>query len=382
LNELNITFERMRTFAMPTTIPVFLKQYVRILLCFIITVCLIRVYEYYNVASKSFTEHPLFFELAGLLYDIWACFIYSLLFLLPYFLLNLIHKKTAAFVFHFLNVLLLIIYISLIIVYSERNNPFDHEFFTRKASDSWITTKQMMTTGFYVYIPFIVFIFFYFMLYFKKFQKINITNKLLVFLTACSVFSATFIRFANPPEHWFKQTGAYYLTCNKFSFWVADSYNYFTTRNLYDASKLSNQELDAAIEFYQSNHPFEFTSKEYPLLHKNTGEDVLGSFFNLDKNNPPNIVILVGEGLSSDFSGEHAYAGSFTPFLDSLSKHSLVWDNFLSTAPATFAAHPAIEGSLPYGERGFSSMNIMPDHLSLTKILKANGYRTNFHDWL
>ncbi|MBC7588208.1 MAG: LTA synthase family protein, partial [Chitinophagaceae bacterium] len=142
--------------------------------------------------------------------------------------------------------------------------------------------------------------------------------------------------------------------------------------------KLSKNELAAAIDFYQQNQPFEFTSKEYPLLHKSSQEDVLGNFFNLDSTTAPNIVILVVEGLSRDFSGDKAYASSFTPFLDSLSKKSLVWDNFLSTAPATFAAHPAIEGSLPYGKKGFASLNVMPDHLSLIKILKANGYHSKF----
>jgi len=55
-----------------------------------------------------------------------------------------------------------------------------------------------------------------------------------------------------------------------------------------------------------------------------------------------------------------------------------VWNNFLSTAPGTFAAQPAITGSVPYASRGFSSMNIIPDHLSLIKILRKNGYWTNF----
>ena len=356
----------------------FFRYYYRTLLCFIITICLVRVYEFYSVGSKSFVQHPLLFEFYGLLYDVWACFIYSFLFLLPYFLLWLVHKKLAAIIFHTVNVVLLICYISLIVVFSERTKPFDHEFFTRNAADTWVTAKQMMAGGFLVYIPFIIYLLIYFVLYNKKLKKINISNKQLILLAAETLLFTVFFKYSNPPERWFKQPGAYYLVCNKMSYWVADSYKYFTTKDLYDASKLNNKELEAAINFYQQNQPFEFTSKEYPLLHKNTGEDVLGSFFDLDKNNPPNIVILVGEGLSRDFSGNNAYAGSFTPFLDSLSQHSLTWDNFLSTAPATFAAHPAIEGSLPYGHKGFSAMNIMPDHLSLIKILSANGYKANF----
>ncbi len=204
-----------------------------------------------------------------------------------------------------------------------------------------------------------------------------IKKSLSVSLICLCLLSVFFIRFAMPTQSNFAKAGGYYLECNKFSFWIKDSYNYFKTKDNNTVSKLNNKQLESEIDFYQKEHPFEFTSTEYPLLHLNNSKDVLGSFFNLNKT-PPNIVILVVEGLSRDFSGDKAYATSFTPFLDSLSTKSLVWDNFLSTAPGTFAAHPAISGSLPYGRRGFSLMSVMPNHLSLIKILRLNGYRTNF----
>ena len=275
------------------------------------------------------------------------------------------------------NVLLIILYLALLVVFSERTRPFDHEFFTRNAADSWVTTRQMMTSGFRPYLPFLVYIVLYFLLYCQAAQKIHIKKYLLIVLISLSLLSILFFKFTLPAESRFAQTAAYYLECNKFSFWINDSYHYFLTRDQFDAGRLNNKELESEIAFYQRNHPFEFTSTEYPLMHKNNAKDVLGSFFHLQKT-PPNIVILVVEGLSRDFSGDKAYATSFTPFLDSLSTKSLVWDNFLSTAPGTFAAHPAISGSLPYGKRGFSLMNVMPDHLSLIKILRQNGYQANF----
>jgi phosphoglycerol transferase MdoB-like AlkP superfamily enzyme len=356
----------------------FLSKYFKIIIAFTITVCLVRVFEYVSVANKSFVARTYAYELLGLVYDVWACLLYAVIFFLPYYLLSLINKKVTAFIFHLLNFLLLVCYICLIIVFSERNNPFDHEFFTRKSFDTWTTTKQMMTSGFYLYIPFLLFLPFYFFLYYKWAIRINFKQRVLVGLIFISLLATAFFQFSNPSQDNFKSAGAYYLTCNKLSYWVGDSYQYLTTKDKFDAGKLSKEELEAAINFYQQNQPFEFTSKEYPLLHTASNKDVLGNFFKLDSTKPPNIVILVVEGLSRDFSGDNAYASSFTPFLDSLSKHSLVWDNFLSTAPATFAAHPAIEGSLPYGKKGFSSINVMPNHLSLIKILKANGYHSKF----
>lgn len=354
-----------------------LQSWTSITISFILTVCLVRVYEYIAVASKYFLANAYRYELAGLPYDIWVCLVYCFVFSILHLLLSLLSKKAANFSFHFVNVVLLIIYISLIIVFSERTRPFDHEFFTRKAADSWNTVKQMMSTGFKVFIPFLIYIAIYFLLYFFIFKKIHFRKWQTVVLMFLSLLAVCFIKFSIPAANNFRQTSAWYLECNKVSYWVNDSYRYFRTKNKFDAGKLNNKQLADAISFYQQNHPFDYTSTEYPLLHKNNSKDVLGSFFNLQKT-PPNIVILVIEGLSRDFSGDHAYATSFTPFLDSLSNKSLVWDNFLSTAPGTFAAHPAIEGSLPYGKTGFSLMGVMPDHLSLIKILRQNGYWTNF----
>jgi uncharacterized sulfatase len=70
--------------------------------------------------------------------------------------------------------------------------------------------------------------------------------------------------------------------------------------------------------------------------------------------------------------------------LDSLSSHSLVWNNNLSGAERTYGALPNILGSLPYGgKRGFirsSKYNFSeyPSHTSLIGELKKNGYSTEF----
>src|SRR5574338_917627 len=150
-----------------------LQAWSGIAISFILAVCLVRPYEYFTVASKYFITHSYRYELAGVLYDIWACLIYCFVFFILYFLLSQIHNKAADFLFHLVNVLLLIIYISLILVFSERTHPFDHEFFTRKAADSWTTTKQMMSSGIGVFIPFVLFIGIYFLLWLFVFRKIN-----------------------------------------------------------------------------------------------------------------------------------------------------------------------------------------------------------------
>jgi phosphoglycerol transferase MdoB-like AlkP superfamily enzyme len=116
----------------------------------------------------------------------------------------------------------------------------------------------------------------------------------------------------------------------------------------------------------------------YPFVHAETTPDTLGPYFN-QQPTPPNLVLIIVEGLGRSFSGPGARLGSFTPFLDELAGQSLYWDNFVAPQGRTFGILPSLLGSLPYGEHGFSSMGKnMPAHASLVSILRSQGYRTRY----
>lgn len=124
---------------------------------------------------------------------------------------------------------------------------------------------------------------------------------------------------------------------------------------------------------------FAYTDEQsFPFLHTNSNEDALSAFMKKGEN-PPDIVMIVVEGLGRAFSNEEAYLGSYTPFLDSLSHHSLYWENCLSTSGRTFSVLPSLLASLPFGEHGFAELgDAMPEHQSLIKLLKYNGYHSRF----
>lgn len=118
---------------------------------------------------------------------------------------------------------------------------------------------------------------------------------------------------------------------------------------------------------------------QYPFLRSDETPDVLSPFFD-SSSAKPNIVILIVEGLGRAFTNKGAYLGNFTPFLDSLSGHSLYWENFLSEGGRTFAVLPSLLGSLPFAKNGFNELgDNMPNHLSLLSLLKYNGYNTSFY---
>jgi len=169
------------------------------------------------------------------------------------------------------------------------------------------------------------------------------------------------------------------LILNKADYFWQSSYKHFNPEP---------HELDIYADNYMAdyskaavnNGSFKYTDpQQYPFLHGDSVADVLSPFF---KNNPqpPNVVIIVVEGLGRAFTNDGAYLGNFTPFIDSLSGKSIYWKNFLSEGGRTFAALPSILGSLPFAKNGFLALgNNMPDHLSLLSLLKYNGYHTSFY---
>jgi len=117
---------------------------------------------------------------------------------------------------------------------------------------------------------------------------------------------------------------------------------------------------------------------EYPLIKSQKIENTLAEFFEL-KEDKPNLVFIMVEGLGRDFMGEGAEYGGFTPFLDSLSTKSLYWENCLSNTGRTFGVLPSLMGSLPFGKSGFMELEKYPNKLTLYSILKNNGYHTSFY---
>jgi phosphoglycerol transferase MdoB-like AlkP superfamily enzyme len=158
---------------------------------------------------------------------------------------------------------------------------------------------------------------------------------------------------------WFLANGSRPVNQNKLHFLVAD-----IVREQNDKKMLSNETAAS----FKSEYPLEKPGSET--------KDVLSPFFNL-KNEKPNIVIIMVEGLGSDFVGNGEYKG-FTPFLDGLISKSLYWENFLSNAGRTFGVAPSLLASLPFGEKGLMEMEKLPKHNSLIRILKSNGYTTSY----
>lgn len=162
---------------------------------------------------------------------------------------------------------------------------------------------------------------------------------------------------------------------NKF---VTNKSIYFYTKTVQqffrDNSKTAN--INDVKIFQNQYKAKEFISSEYPLLHKFEIKDILGENLN-QKNDAPNIVILIVEGLNDDFI--HQYKGvQLMPFLNNLSSESLYWNKCFTVGERSFAVVPSILGGLPYGEKGFTYLDKYPYHHTLVSLLNVNNYYTSF----
>lgn len=189
-------------------------------------------------------------------------------------------------------------------------------------------------------------------------------SKLSYIILSVSLLLATVLFFTNIQSDHFAK--------NKPAFFYFRSIAYFFQKDA--GSAISSKE---SFRKFQELYPDKmFSNKDYPLLHKFKNINVLKPYFN-KFDTPPNIVILIVEGLNDDFI--HEYKGvNLMPFTSKLKDKSLYWNRCFTLGERSFAVVPSLLGSLPFGEKGFTLLDKLPKHLSLVSILDANNYHTNF----
>jgi len=335
---------------------------------------LLRIYEYYTATSKlNVNCSKLLIWIWSLVYDVYTWFFLCLILILPFAILWFIKPKIAKWFALIINGIIILCCFSLQVVYSERLTPFDHEFFIRSSSETWETLLSVLGGRTMLILPVIFYIAGYYLLYNFYFSKRQIHRAIPISFVVLGLVAIIFPNQIKQNPKKFCQMTDYYSAVNKIRYWTTDSYTFLYNKKFNNLNNLSQQEIDKEIEFYQSINHFRWVDKEYPFLHFDDSKNVLKDYFN-ESTTQPNIVIIIYEGLSRDFSGPDAECGSWTPFLDSLSEHSLSWYNCLSTAQGTFGSLPALTGSLPFGNKGFTLMTQPPEHISLIKILKKNNW--------
>lgn len=298
------------------------------------------------VIFKNFGFESLAYKLIS---DSFTGILIGLLFFPLYLLLKIIKPSLAIVVIRILFLIILLIQLGLIGYNLTTHINLGADLLGYSLSDMYTTVTASLSISFVTFLPFIVLILVYygFMRLFRVYgYKIN--PKILL-LVVCGLSGLNLlIAGSNKPA-----------SQNKLNFLLTDIIR-------------AKNDQDIAT---QGSTTFK---KEFPLEKaSDENKDVLSPFFNINKENP-NIVFIIVEGLGRDFTDDGEFKG-FTPYLDSLTKKSLYWKNFVSNAGRTFGALPSLMASLPFGENGFMEVDPIPKHNSLISYLKSNGYATNYY---
>jgi uncharacterized sulfatase len=154
------------------------------------------------------------------------------------------------------------------------------------------------------------------------------------------------------------------IKLNKTSFLAFQTFDYFMFVNEYYFDFYLGSASDGLTvekNYYDTSYPFAF---------KATYPDVLGPYFD-SLEQAPDIVFVLIESMGKAYSGTGAYLGSFTPFLDSLEQHSLVWLNNISSTGRTFGILPGIFSGLPF--RLFAIPITPPSAITFLLVSSING---------
>ncbi|NML20119.1 LTA synthase family protein [Pseudoflavitalea sp. G-6-1-2] len=363
-------------------ITVILRRFASLALGWLIVLVALRLLEWlWNGFSHQFPEEPVLFLFNALLTDfIFFCKLNFLLLLL-FLVISFASRRAAAITYLVLAVLFTLGYLALIQYFNSTLVPLGADLYGYSWKEIKLTVGASGKLNFLTLLLMVIAIAAIITALIWLTKKIRPGKVASFMLTLLVVVTSLFAFSAGFTPHVFQNEYSNNLSYNKLDYFLGASYNHF-----YPEELETDIYADSYIGDYGENTgtgtiaSFNYTDeKDYPFLHGDSTEDVLSPFLNKSAT-PPNIVILLVEGLGRAFTNQGAYLGNFTPFIDSLSQHSLYWENFLSGGGRTFAVLPTVLGSLPFGKNGFNELGEkMPPQLSLMSLLKKNGYNTGFY---
>lgn len=358
---------------LPLRVQSILRNFWGMSLIFIALMILFRVAEIYLVYQNhvlDFSSTEVFFD--GLQEDMgWFLYLLGLLFIIHIFL-SLFTAFGARLFLQVVLTVFLIVHLVLVFYFMKTLLPLGKDLFAYSYDDLVLTVSasgQLNTLNLVLGVVAIVFVLglFYWGIRIFDFRLKTyfvLTGLLFVGLIVLTVFGNDKDLEASETRRNLELNKSRYLTEESFDHWMYGGEFYF---DFY--LRGTNDDLLVTKEF---------TDEEFPFLHKNNYPDVLSPFFD-SLTQAPDLVFIFVESLGKAYSGKDATLGSFTPFLDSLEQHSLVWTNALSSTGRTFGLLPGVFGGLPFGEKGFLELyQEFPYHISLLSILQNNGYENRY----
>ncbi|OIQ30114.1 MAG: sulfatase [Bacteroidetes bacterium MedPE-SWsnd-G2] len=325
-------------------------DYLKMVLALIFTFWLLTAYECYavNWVDNSFT-HLISTFITKCINDFWAAIVIGILVFPFYRGLELISQKAAAWVVHILFTLIVLGEYALVKYSLTTLVNLGADILGYSFNDMFSTVAVSESISILYFLPFVICPLVYFSLFLLLKHKLKSwpNPSILIIVFCCLLVGKLVI-----------ENVADSASENKLVYFFSDIVKY----------KLDSQSISDSQNLNRL---------DYPLLRDSKSiTDVLTPYLKPGEKKP-NIVVIVVEGLGSEYVAGNNYSG-FMPYLDSLIDKSLYWENFVSTTGRSFGILPSLFGSLPYGEKGFLELVDVPSHLTLMSVLKLNNYKTNY----
>lgn len=343
-----------------------LRKFSRMSLLFLATIFVERAVELIMAWSGDIKiESYSGFLWANLVACVCQVFVVFIVFAAFFFLSKQLAKALALLLF----AILAFTEMGFVIYHHSTGLMMGQEMVYRPLWETWFTVRSFLSPA----LISLIFVVFAAYIAFMDWYSKKLSSRMLSYVTiGLMVVSIPVVLLAKPHQDEYVANKIWYCVDDILKIKSADANN--TIQNAEFLSSVKSH--DEYLEIYRRMFPNrESVDNEYVIERKDNTENVLGPYFE-KSDEKVNVVIIIVESLGSDLFGINDCGVCYTPFLDSLSRSSLLWTNCLSTTPRSFGAVPSITGSVPHGVRGFQFGEI-PDHNSLFTILKANGYRTN-----
>ena len=332
----------------------YIKPYLFIAFCFLLAVILTKTIEAFAIS----TEIDFGTYMRSIATNLIASSITCICILPIFIAVNFLSKKGALLTTSILLSVVILAEISLAVYTAHNGTLLGSELLVRPVSESFMAVKG----AFGIFVPIISVIaivagFTTIVMLLSKLKVptgIHIAALALILLSIPCSFFVPKLMLDDEAANNYISSRTYFLISDCIESTKSDSADYDT---------------DAINAFLADNKDYLVLDPAYPFERIDKTPDNLSVYFNNFKGKP-NIVILIVESLGYEFMNPH-----IVPFIDSIAKQGLYWKNCLSVSNRSFGAIPAITCSST-GPNGFQ-FGKMPDHNSLIKMLKSNGYQTN-----
>jgi uncharacterized sulfatase len=329
----------------------------------------IRTYEFFAF-SNGIINYSVAYFFQGIFFDL--LFLLNITALLSLFQIGIsfISKPISNVLFHVKLIALIFFQFGISYYFVLSQTPLDESVFFL----NWTDLIAVIDLKYYLNFSIVSMVTSAILVYFllgKLFKKIKVPFKIISVLSIIGILTIPF--------------NFYTSSKNDKTICVNNRINYFIQRSIIYIQSTDHQKIGLQPTDFASLNPKFYPAKiennDFPFFHKlDTSKDFANNF-NLDKKNPPNIVLIIVESLNSYFIGNQPKEMvQLMPFLSDLSTKSLYFKNTLSTCERTFNVLPTTMASLPIAPDRISAMTIdpMPLQFGLPNLLKKN-YHSRFY---